>query len=164
MKNKRFWGAVAVFAIAAVVSSGAGVIGAGAPGASARTRVIEASKATRSARSSARGGLAEWAVTIRPEAIKEGKASSGPYTTAECKKALKIACYSPGQLRQAYDVWPLYRRGITGKGQTIVIVDSYGSPTVKHDLAVFDATYHLSAPPSLPRYPARRGRRALYDE
>jgi subtilase family serine protease len=93
--------------------------------------------------------LAEWAVTIRPEAIKEGKASSGPYTTAECKKALKIACYSPGQLRQAYDVWPLYRRGITGKGQTIVIVDSYGSPTVKHDLAVFDATYHLSAPPSL---------------
>ena len=148
MKNKRFWGAVAVFAIAAVVSSGAGVIGAGAPGASARTRVIEASKATRSARSSARGGLAEWAVTIRPEAIKEGKASSGPYTTADCKKALKIACYSPGQLRQAYDVWPLYRRGITGKGQTIVIVDSYGSPTVKHDLAVFDATYHLSAPPS----------------
>jgi subtilase family serine protease len=30
-----------------------------------------------------------------------------------------------------------------------VIVDSFGSPTVRHDLAVFDATYHLPAPPPL---------------
>ncbi len=30
-----------------------------------------------------------------------------------------------------------------------MIVDSFGSPTVGHDLAVFDATYHLPAPPAL---------------
>ena len=38
---------------------------------------------------------------------------------------------------------------MTGKGVTIVIVDSYGSPTIRGDLAVFDRAYHLPAPPSL---------------
>ncbi|MBV9823683.1 MAG: S53 family peptidase, partial [Actinobacteria bacterium] len=41
-----------------------------------------------------------------------------------------------------------FRRGITGAGATIVIVDSYGSPTIRHDLAVYDARYGLPAPPS----------------
>ena len=44
---------------------------------------------------------------------------------------------------------PLFKRGIDGKGQTIIIVDSFGSPTVGHDLAVFDKTFGLPAPPSL---------------
>jgi subtilase family serine protease len=87
-------------------------------------------------------------VAIHPDAIHVGKASSSPYTTSECERKAHIACYGPGQLRQAYNIWPLYRKGITGAGTTIVIVDSYGSPTIKHDLAVFDATYKLSAPPS----------------
>ncbi len=30
-----------------------------------------------------------------------------------------------------------------------MIVDSYGSPTVRHDLAVFDKAEGLPAPPSL---------------
>ena len=89
------------------------------------------------------------AVVIRPEAIHVGHAFSGPVSTAVCEKKIHIACYGPGQLRQAYNVWPLYRKGITGTGETIVIVDSYGSPTIRHDLGVFDAAYHLSAPPSL---------------
>jgi subtilase family serine protease len=38
---------------------------------------------------------------------------------------------------------------VTGRGATIVIVDSYGSPTIKHDLGVFDQAFGLPAPPSL---------------
>jgi subtilase family serine protease len=87
-------------------------------------------------------------VLIHPDALHVGKAASSPYTTAECQKKVHISCYGPGQLRQAYNVWPLYRKGITGAGETIVIVDSFGSPTIKHDLGVFDATYNISAPPS----------------
>jgi subtilase family serine protease len=41
----------------------------------------------------------------------------------------------------------VYARGITGQGTTIVIVDSFGSPTIRHDLAVFDRTFGLPAPP-----------------
>jgi subtilase family serine protease len=56
---------------------------------------------------------------------------------------------SPAQIQAAYDLGPLLRRGIDGKGQTIVIVDSFGSPTIGHDLAVFDQQFGLPPPPSL---------------
>jgi len=39
-------------------------------------------------------------------------------------------------------------KGITGAGQTIVIVDSFGSPTIAHDLATFDSTLGVPRPPS----------------
>ncbi len=57
--------------------------------------------------------------------------------------------YVPAQLQAAYFVNPLLRAGINGKGTTIVIVDSFGSPTIKHDLAVFDRRFKLPAPPTL---------------
>ena len=57
--------------------------------------------------------------------------------------------YTPAQIQAAYSVNPLLRSGIDGKGQSIVIVDSFGSPTIGHDLAVFDRQFKLAAPPSL---------------
>ncbi len=56
--------------------------------------------------------------------------------------------HSPAKFRAAYDLKPLFRKGIDGAGQTIVIVDSFGSPTIASDLAYFDKYFHLPAPPS----------------
>jgi subtilase family serine protease len=78
-----------------------------------------------------------------------GHAQSSPPTTADCEKAYKVACYQPAQIQQAYNLPELYASGVTGRGATIVIVDSYGSPTIKHDLGVFDQAFGLPAPPSL---------------
>jgi subtilase family serine protease len=89
------------------------------------------------------------AVVIRPDLIHVLGAGAVPPSTAFCERRYRIACYQPGQLQQAYDLPALYRQGITGRGQTIVIVDSYGSPTVRHDLAVFDRASGLPAPSSL---------------
>jgi subtilase family serine protease len=89
------------------------------------------------------------AVVIAPDAVHAAHALGVPPSTAYCEQHFKIACYLPGQIEQAYGLPQLYRRGITGKGQTIVIVDSFGSPTIAHDLAVFDKTAGLPAPPSL---------------
>jgi subtilase family serine protease len=72
-----------------------------------------------------------------------------PLTTAQCRRRLHFACYGPNQLQRAYRLKSLYRHGITGHGQTIVIVDAFGSSTIRHDLAVFDRHYSLPAPPSL---------------
>jgi subtilase family serine protease len=55
---------------------------------------------------------------------------------------------SPAQLRAAYDTGPLLSQGITGKGQTIVIIDPFGSPTIRHDLAGYDRAWRLPPPPS----------------
>jgi subtilase family serine protease len=87
-------------------------------------------------------------VVVRPGVIHVGRAAAGPPTTAGCEKAYNVACYGPAQLRRAYDLPALYARGVTGRGTTIVIVDSYGSPTIRHDLGVFDQAYGLPAPPS----------------
>ena len=71
-----------------------------------------------------------------------------PPTTADCETDMGIACYQPFQLQQAYDMNPLYQAGLTGRGKTIVLVDSYGSPTIQTDLATFDQETNLPAPPS----------------
>ena len=86
-------------------------------------------------------------VIVRPGVIHVGRAQAGPLTTVNCEQAYKVACFDPAQIRQAYHLPPLYARGVTGKGTTIVIVDSFGSPTIKNDLSVFDKAYGLPAPP-----------------
>jgi subtilase family serine protease len=56
--------------------------------------------------------------------------------------------YSPAQMWVNYNMYPLYKAGINGRGRTIGLVDVYGSPTIRHDLATFDARFDLPAPPS----------------
>jgi subtilase family serine protease len=75
--------------------------------------------------------------------------TDSPFTVAQCLAAFTEPCYQPSQVRAAYDLAPLYSRGITGRGETIVIVDSFGSPTIGSDLATFDRQFGLPAPPSL---------------
>src|SRR5579875_586178 len=76
-------------------------------------------------------------------------AFAAPPTTAQCEQQLGIACYDPAQYHVAYDLGPLYSQGYAGRGQTIAIVDSFGSPTIASQLAVFDKAFGLPAPPSL---------------
>jgi len=54
-----------------------------------------------------------------------------------------VHCYTPQQIRAAYGV-----DGVTenGDGQTIVLVDSYGSPTAAQDLQKFHDTFFSSEP------------------
>ncbi len=68
--------------------------------------------------------------------------------TAFCQTNMGIACYQPSQIQQAYDMNPLYKAGLKGQGKTIVLVDSFGSPTIQSDLATFDQANKLPAPPS----------------
>ena len=71
-----------------------------------------------------------------------------PPTTAECEAQVQLACYAPFQYHRAYHLGPLYRKGLTGKGQTIAIVDSFGYQHIRGELKTFDKAFHLPAPPS----------------
>jgi subtilase family serine protease len=75
-------------------------------------------------------------------------AGSQAPTDAQCRTAGAGPCYSPQEIRHAYGVDQLLNRGDQGKGQTIVIIDAFGSPTITSDLQTFDAGYGLPAPPS----------------
>ena len=71
-----------------------------------------------------------------------------PPSDAYCRATFSIPCYSPQEIRRAYGVDSLINHGYTGKGQTIIIIDSFGSPTIQSDLQTFDAGYGLPPPPS----------------
>jgi subtilase family serine protease len=71
---------------------------------------------------------------------------------ADCL-ASRPRCYTPRQLRVAYGIQPLLDRGITGRGQTVVLPEfppsAAGSPLavtdIRQDLARFDALFGLPA-------------------
>ena len=106
---------------------------------------------------------------VRPMAVVGptlGAAASAPPTSAECAAATGgavKACYGPADLRNQYDFGPLYSTGTTGRGQTIVIFDSFGSPTITQDLTSFDHAYGLAAPPSFTVYQPEGKVTYLYD-
>ena len=52
-------------------------------------------------------------------------------------------CQTPRSLRVAYGVESLIQRGYTGKGQTVVDIVSFGSPTLQQDMDTFDQQFGL---------------------
>lgn len=79
--------------------------------------------------------------------IVQVRKTTAPPTTAECVSIAHFRCYGPTQIETAYNEQPLFRAGITGAGETIVIVDSFGAPDIRSDLVHFDHTYGLATPP-----------------
>jgi subtilase family serine protease len=73
---------------------------------------------------------------------------ANPPTDDSCRANGGTPCYSPQEMRNAYSAGPLIGSGYTGRGQTIVIIESYGSPTTLQDLQTFDKDYGLPDPPS----------------
>jgi subtilase family serine protease len=74
-------------------------------------------------------------------AIPATSATTGgfPFTPSQCVADFGLACYGPQDFRTAYDV----PANDVGAGQTVVIVDAYGSPTIQSDLAIYDAEFGL---------------------
>ncbi len=51
--------------------------------------------------------------------------------------------YTPSLIKKAYNFTWALNQGITGKGQTIVIVDAYGDPNLAYDIKAFDSVNSL---------------------
>jgi subtilase family serine protease len=80
--------------------------------------------------------------------VQLGPLSTLPQGIPLCKSLRlgNIVCYSPSFIKKAYE-FPSTAT-LDGTGQTIVIVDAFGSPTIAADLALFDARFGIPAPPS----------------
>jgi len=63
-----------------------------------------------------------------------------PWTTAD-------GAYTPLAIRTAYGITSLPTAD-NGTGQTIALIDAYNDPSIRADLATFDAAFGLSDPPS----------------
>jgi subtilase family serine protease len=51
--------------------------------------------------------------------------------------------YQPSDIASAYNLNPLYQAGLDGRGETIAIVDAFGSKTIRQDAATFAAAMGL---------------------
>lgn len=78
--------------------------------------------------------------------------SKQPPTDAQCRSQFGSPCYSPQEMQNAYGLTDILSKGFNGTGQSIVIIDSFGSPSIKADLHTFDVGYGLPDPPSFKEY------------
>ena len=93
-------------------------------------------------------------IAVAPDEDQVTVATAAACTTpAPTIQSAFIHCYRPADIYAAYRVDAVHQAGITGAGQTIVIVDSYGSPTALHDLQFFSSTFGLPQPDLTIIYP-----------
>src|SRR3954447_1822334 len=99
---------------------------------------------------------------LRPAVSDYAQVAAGetPPTEAQCQSVGR-RCFGPAAIQSAYNVGPLHDAGVDGRGQTIAIVDAYGSDTIAHDLHVFDQAFGLqpmcgeegvACAPGMPRF------------
>ena len=79
---------------------------------------------------------------IHSEQATSSGACTYPDGTAP-KNRPEIHCYEPKEFLKAYGIDKLHKMGLTGRGQTIILVDSFGSPTMQADLDHFSETFGL---------------------
>jgi subtilase family serine protease len=94
---------------------------------------------------------------VVPAAAAAFQASASKAPATDCMTVSTSPCYTPKQLRVAYGIQPLLDRGITGRGQTVVLpefpVSATGSGSapvrmltssdIRQDLARFDTLFGL---------------------
>lgn len=89
------------------------------------------------------GALAMPHSIIIPSALnKKAGACTFPDGTSPAGNS-EIHCYEPKTFLQAYGIDKLHAAGLTGKGQTVILVDSFGSPTLQADLDHFSDTFRI---------------------
>ncbi len=83
--------------------------------------------------------------TTQPSKTQVPPQTPGGTITETCPSIITNAsnCQTPQSLRVAYGVESLVGRGFTGKGQTVVDIVSFGSPTLQSDMDVFDKQFGL---------------------
>jgi subtilase family serine protease len=86
-----------------------------------------------------------------PKATYVGNAYGAPLTNTT-PGTVSPCGYQPSDIQTAYNFNALYKAGLNGTGQTVVIVDAWGSPTITTDAQTFTGFYGL-APLNLTIYP-----------
>ena len=89
------------------------------------------------------------AVSGAGSATATTRGAAGP--AYDCLTLASPTCYSPQQFRTAYGIQPLTDRGITGRGETVVMPEFAAMPgesgvtDVRQDMARYDSVFRLPA-------------------
>jgi subtilase family serine protease len=93
------------------------------------------------------GTIRPHAVNVSPKYLSAGAQLGTGDVKFGCQApGAPVRCYGPNQIRNAYAIQPLLDKGLNGQGRTIVIIDAFQSPTIVHDLHLFDSVFGLHNP------------------
>src|SRR5215472_8851091 len=99
LRRKTVFAASAGALAAALVAALGGLASLGGASLSARGAATAAPAAAAVQRAT---------VMVHPDIQHVGRVEQQPPTTAYCEAGFHVACYEPGQVEQAYNLWPLY--------------------------------------------------------
>jgi len=68
-------------------------------------------------------------------------------TNQGCLTTIRLFCYTPEDIQQAFHLTALYKQGFDGRGQTIVVIGAGETNTLAYDLHQFDLAWGLPDPP-----------------
>jgi subtilase family serine protease len=80
---------------------------------------------------------------ILPDAPRGSAPIRGVCPQESSSSGLGGQAYTPRQMRIAYGVESLCQQGYTGKGQTVILIESFGSPTIQADLDAYSQRFNL---------------------
>lgn len=108
------------------------------------SQCIVAAAHLRGGKKSGAGMASAMAVAVPQSALEPHAGPGAACTLPDGSGSQDYHCYAPQDIRAAYGVDQLAPN--YGQGQTIVLVDSYGSPTAAADLQHFHDTFFSSLP------------------
>jgi subtilase family serine protease len=109
---------------------------------------VAALLAPAAAQAAAHDPVVPLAAQVPERAFTTAGATGTPYCTTPppVVRATYYHCYTPQDVLGAYGVDALHQQGNLGKGQTIVLVDAYGTPAGQSDLQTFHDTFFPGLP------------------
>ena len=112
--------------------------------------IVAASAESTAAPSSGSGTVSYAATRARESLFQAAGTAADPIScqrpAPDNRVSTTIHCYTPDQIRAFYGLSPLTPQTTDGAGQTIVLVDSYGTPAGANDLAFFAKTFNGPTP------------------
>jgi subtilase family serine protease len=96
------------------------------------------------------GGVLPLAAQAPQSAFSDAAATADPVAcqrpAPDNRVSTTLHCYRPNDIRAFYGLGPLTPDTTDGEGQTVVLVDSYGSPTAGADVNFFADTFNGPTP------------------
>src|SRR5262245_49534769 len=89
------------------------------------------------------GACATSVVDTLPTRTPHSTPGSGACPQESAASGFGSQTYTPLQMRVAYGVESLCQRGYTGKGQTVILIESFGSDTIQADLDAYSQRFNL---------------------
>ena len=99
------------------------------------------------------------AAVLLPAGSPASAGTAAPDPTQACVTPAPVStfpllhCYTPSGIYGAYGIDAVHSAGYRGAGQTIVLVDAYGTPTGANDINFFAKTFGLPTPKFTEVYP-----------